>query len=473
MQLAEPARPRRRRRHVAPSGRDAAPDAACLGRAARARRGQRLEVALDVEEIDGALRGRPIAPGAPARRPGRRGAAAASQPRRRVAQEAASRLRRCGPARALRVRLVRSVSTQSAGSSVVRITSRCAAIGFSTVIGSRRVAVRESAASAAELTKLKVIDLLPVARDERALDANARAPRFGLRQHVLHVRARAARESRRSRGCARPPRRSLPRSRGRSDSDGGVTTKSSPSRVNAKPRRVEDRRDASRGSIVMPRRRAHARGAHAHRRRARGSVTDDVVERAGAAAADLDDQLRRALDRARAAAEVDAALEAIARVAGEAEAARSCPGSPRGSRTRLRGYTRRRVVADARMLAAHDAGEAQRLLLVGRRAAGRASRSSTWPFSSVSFSPSRAKRTTSVAVEQAIVVGVQRLAELEHHVVGDVDDRRDRADAAALEALLHPRGRRRPGVDAVDRARARSAGTPPGPRRARCARRRS
>ena len=48
-----------------------------------------------------------------------------------------------------------------------------------------------------------------------------------------------------------------------------------------------------------------------------------------------------------------------------------------------------------------------------------------------------------VAVEQAVVVGVQRLAELEHHVVGDVDDGRDRADAAALEALLHPRRRRR------------------------------
>jgi ADP-ribosyl-[dinitrogen reductase] hydrolase len=31
---------------------------------------------------------------------------------------------------------------------------------------------------------------------------------------------------------------------------------------------------------------------------------------------------------------------------------------------------------------------------------------------------------------------VQRLTEFEHHVIGDVDQRRDRADAAALEAAL-------------------------------------
>jgi hypothetical protein len=42
------------------------------------------------------------------------------------------------------------------------------------------------------------------------------------------------------------------------------------------------------------------------------------------------------------------------------------------------------------------------------------------------------------------------LAELEHHVVGDVDDRGDRAKAGALDARLHPRGRRRARVDALD-----------------------
>ena len=78
--------------------------------------------------------------------------------------------------------------------------------------------------------------------------------------------------------------------------------------------------------------------------------------------------------------------------------------------------------------------------------------SSIWPLSSVSFSPARAKRTTRSPSSMRIVVGVQRLAQLEHHVVGDVDDRRDRADAAALEALLHPRRRRGARVDAFDDA---------------------
>ena len=78
---------------------------------------------------------------------------------------------------------------------------------------------------------------------------------------------------------------------------------------------------------------------------------------------------------------------------------------------------------------------------------------STWPFSSVSVSPSRAKRTTMAPSSSAVVVGVQRLPQFEHHVVGDVDDGGNRANAAALEPLLHPRRRRRRGVDAVDQPR--------------------
>ena len=47
------------------------------------------------------------------------------------------------------------------------------------------------------------------------------------------------------------------------------------------------------------------------------------------------------------------------------------------------------------------------------------------------------------------VVGVQRLAQLQHHVVGDVDDQRDRPHPGREQAALHPPRRRRLRVDAV------------------------
>ena len=93
-----------------------------------------------------------------------------------------------------------------------------------------------------------------------------------------------------------------------------------------------------------------------------------------------------------------------------------------------------------------------------------ASRSSTSPLSSVSVSPARGKRTTIAPSRRRVVVGVHRLAELEHHVVGDVDDGADRADARALEPRLHPGRRRAPRVDALDHAAAEA--------RAACGRRR-
>ena len=50
------------------------------------------------------------------------------------------------------------------------------------------------------------------------------------------------------------------------------------------------------------------------------------------------------------------------------------------------------------------------------------------------------------------VVGVQRLAQLEHHVVGDVDDQRDGAHPGPEQPPLHPPRRRRRRVDPVDAA---------------------
>ena len=111
------------------------------------------------------------------------------------------------------------------------------------------------------------------------------------------------------------------------------------------------------------------------------------------------------------------------------------------------------------MLAAHDAGEPERLLLVADEEQVGLEIEHLAVQQRERLAGAREAHDDG-AVEQAVVVRVQRLSLLEHHVVGDVDDRRNRADAAALEALLHPRGRGRLGVDPLDRARdeARAAG---------------
>ena len=63
------------------------------------------------------------------------------------------------------------------------------------------------------------------------------------------------------------------------------------------------------------------------------------------------------------------------------------------------------------------------------------------PSSVVSRSPSRGaaddQRPSAEAIE---IEGVHRLADLEHHVVGDVDDDVDRPHAGRLETLCQPGG---------------------------------
>ena len=151
MQLAEPAGRRAVEERRARRGPGAAPGARARCVVERARRGQRLEVALDVEEIDGARRLAPLL-----RQRGAEGEAAEAQ-RLRVAAVRARGTR--GPISktrtrvALRFRFVRSVSTRP-GSSDVRITSSCAAIGLSTRIGC--AAGDRARASIAGRQKLKV-----------------------------------------------------------------------------------------------------------------------------------------------------------------------------------------------------------------------------------------------------------------------------------------------------------------------------
>ena len=70
------------------------------------------------------------------------------------------------------------------------------------------------------------------------------------------------------------------------------------------------------------------------------------------------------------------------------------------------------------------------------------STSTVLPFSSSSDSPGAAPAHDEAAVDLVEVEDVRRPAELEHHVVRDVDQRRHRALAAAREAIDHPARRR-------------------------------
>ena len=144
--------------------------------------------------------------------------------------------------------------------------------------------------------------------------------------------------------------------------DGGVTEKSSPARTNEHSRRREVRRDRLGGDLDAQETR-NARGTNAHWT-ALGQRTLDVGKRSSATSAAIENELSRALDGARAATEVDAALEAIAGVAREAQAPRLALDDG-GIPVRAFEQQHRRRVADAGILAAHDARQAQRLFLVG------------------------------------------------------------------------------------------------------------
>ena len=107
------------------------------------------------------------------------------------------------------------------------------------------------------------------------------------------------------------------------------------------------------------------------------------------------------------------------------------------------------------MLAAHDAGEPQRLRFVGDEQQVGVEIEHLAVEQRQLLAAAR-KADDDVALEQRVVVGVQRLALLEHDVIGDVDHRGNRADPRALQASPHPFGRRRLGVDALDHAAAKA-----------------
>ena len=84
------------------------------------------------------------------------------------------------------------------------------------------------------------------------------------------------------------------------------------------------------------------------------------------------------------------------------------------------------------------------------------------PSSSLSVSPCSRATHDDAAVEFAQVVRMHRLAELEHHVVRDVDGRADRTQAGATQPLLHP-GRRLAPWDRARGSRATQSARNPHP----------
>ncbi len=106
-------------------------------------------------------------------------------------------------------------------------------------------------------------------------------------------------------------------------------------------------------------------------------------------------------------------------------------------------------IGNTRVEAAHQAGQADRAISVGDHQEAVVQRSITAIQQLQAFACARTTHTDR-ALQGTEIVGVHRLAQLKHHVLGDVDQQRYRAHAAAAQALGHPQRGLRRGVDSFD-----------------------
>ena len=203
--------------------------------------------------------------------------------------------------------------------------------------------------------------------------------------------------------------------------------------------------------------------AQVQRPRARGArVAVDDRRPTGAAGADLLHQRDRALERDDLGADVGAALEARRGFGLQAEPLARAP-----DRRRLEV---RALEARPSVVAADTSDAAPPITPATACARSRSAMTSmsgssvrSTPSSVVIVSPGLARRTRiSAPARRAQVERVHRLADLDVHVVGDVDDRADRPDAGGLQPRGHPRRRRR--RRSRRRPPRRIAGTAPRPR---------
>ena len=152
----------------------------------------------------------------------------------------------------------------------------------------------------------------------------------------------------------------------------------------------------------------------------------DVRVPAPAGAGQLDDQLGRQHRRLAGQVRVDTLLPPVRALRAEPQPLGAPQDPDRLEVRRLEQDVRGRV-ADLGLLAAHDRRQRDRSLGVGDQQVPGLERARAARRASAAVSPGRARRTIdSAARERVVVEGVQRVPERDHHVVGHVDDVRDR-----------------------------------------------
>ncbi|GAA3071608.1 hypothetical protein GCM10020000_65310 [Streptomyces olivoverticillatus] len=175
----------------------------------------------------------------------------------------------------------------------------------------------------------------------------------------------------------------------------------------------------------------------------------------GGAAREQHQQVDSALGGRGGRLRVDAALEALGRLGGELVAAGGTGDDDgvevRGLDDDLGGARGGPVVGDLGLGSAHDAREPDGAAVVGDdQVLG--VQDALGAVEGGELLAGLGAADADGALDARAVVGVQRLAQLEHHVVGDVHGERDRAHARLLQAALEPDRGARLGVEAGDRA---------------------
>ena len=181
----------------------------------------------------------------------------------------------------------------------------------------------------------------------------------------------------------------------------------------------------------------------------RVAVNDALRDRAGT---HVLQELAGALECARRVRHIDTTLKAARSLRVQAAGARRAADA-RPVERRSFEHDGCRLLRDLCLKAAHDAGKTCRMLGIGNdelRPLGEARAVVERVEILARFCETGRQR---VARDLIVVVGVHRLAELDHDEVRHIDDIVNGADASTLEALLHPL-RRRTDLDVLDDARA-------------------